>query len=58
MTLLSYSLVIDRAHDVFAPERCMTVAFPPLVIELYAGVNVYQFCPSTPSAKWGRKKYG
>ena len=56
--LLSCSLNIDTAHDDCTLVLCVNVALAPATTDLYAGVNVYQSCPSPLSEKCGAKKYG
>src|SRR5262249_42190270 len=56
--LVSCSLVIEADHDVYWFARCVRIIFAPDTVDRYAGVNVYHCCPSPPSEKCGRKKYG
>ena len=52
------SVASETAHDDRIFGRLVTMTFPPVTVESYAGVNVSQCCPSPYRDNSGWKKYG
>ena len=58
MSVAVRALDIDTVQLVRELICWVSDTFPPVITDLYVGVNVYHRCPSPPRENVGLKKYG